>query len=741
MIEPTFFQWCIDDNNSEIVGLIKEIANAFVGYSTETLKMSDIGESDMLKDLYQSLSPRALRHALGEYYTPDWLSDLVFDRVGYNGAVDLNILDPTCGSGTFLVGAIKRYKGANSSKPAKELTQGIISHIRGIDLNPLAVTASKINYLIAIGGDLIKSLKGSPIEIPVYLSDAMLAPLEHKYETGPAYIIPTKVADFTLPKAFVEDSRFLATMTIIDEAVRQHWTPSELKGIATSKLHWDSWETDQYLIPLFEILVSLDNRGLNGVWASIIKNFFAPSFMAQVDYIIGNPPWVNWENLPESYRESIKRYWSAYAYNLFRHKGLKARLGSAHDDICVLLTYIVCDVFLKDGGKIGFLLPQTLFKSKGGGEGFRAFQIPHSFSLDVGSADDLVDVKAFDAANKPSIFCARKGGQTKYPVRYYRWIRPSRIKVSPHHSLSDVQQLCSIRREIACPIDNQSITSPWLTGDRKSVGLLKGLVGKSGYRARKGVDTSLNAVFWVRTLEAENSLTRVVNCQTRTRSSVRQISFWIEDESLFPLLRGSDFRRWRYSIEYYQILLYNPKTGRPLSSEVAAERMPRAWAYFNRADYRLLLERRGIYSKHLQDMPVYSCYDIGSYSFTKQKVVWKALDSQMQAVVIGSFNSKVIIPDHNVMMIPIQDEDEAHYLCAFLNSNIATRFVTSYVEWFFSTHILDYFKIPRWDPKLSTHQQLSELSKNAHLLASTHQIRKIESELNRIVEGILNIKS
>jgi glycosyltransferase involved in cell wall biosynthesis len=85
LIEPTFFTWFISEQNTELNKSIKEAVKTIAQYSTSTLKLHEIGDSDILKELYQSLSPRELRHALGEYYTPDWLADQTLDRVGYRG--------------------------------------------------------------------------------------------------------------------------------------------------------------------------------------------------------------------------------------------------------------------------------------------------------------------------------------------------------------------------------------------------------------------------------------------------------------------------------------------------------------------------------------------------------------------------------------------------------------------------------------------------------------------------------
>jgi len=64
----------------------------------------------LLKKLYQYLVPPEVRHSLGEYYTPDWLAELVLEEVGYDGHNHERLLDPACGSGTFLVFAIQKFK-------------------------------------------------------------------------------------------------------------------------------------------------------------------------------------------------------------------------------------------------------------------------------------------------------------------------------------------------------------------------------------------------------------------------------------------------------------------------------------------------------------------------------------------------------------------------------------------------------------------------------------------------------
>jgi type I restriction-modification system DNA methylase subunit len=46
------------------------------------------------------------RHDLGEFYTPDWLAEIMLDHVLAENP-DVRLLDPACGSGTFLYTAIR----------------------------------------------------------------------------------------------------------------------------------------------------------------------------------------------------------------------------------------------------------------------------------------------------------------------------------------------------------------------------------------------------------------------------------------------------------------------------------------------------------------------------------------------------------------------------------------------------------------------------------------------------------
>jgi len=116
---------------------------------------------DILGDVYQEYLPPAERKRLGEFYTPVEVVRYILDAVGYtpkNRIEDKLLLDPACGSGTFLVEAakrlIKRYeeklKYPFQPDNARAIIEGMINNIHGLDINPFACHIAEMNLLFNI---------------------------------------------------------------------------------------------------------------------------------------------------------------------------------------------------------------------------------------------------------------------------------------------------------------------------------------------------------------------------------------------------------------------------------------------------------------------------------------------------------------------------------------------------------------------------------------------------------------
>ncbi len=102
-LEGDLFAWYTSVWSDDIEKLVRDMVTKLDGYNPGTMSEDPTGTRDLLKKLYQQLLPQNVRHDLGEYYTPDWLAEHVLNELEYIGDPDKRLLDPACGSGTFLV--------------------------------------------------------------------------------------------------------------------------------------------------------------------------------------------------------------------------------------------------------------------------------------------------------------------------------------------------------------------------------------------------------------------------------------------------------------------------------------------------------------------------------------------------------------------------------------------------------------------------------------------------------------
>lgn len=751
-LEGDFFSWYLYLWDDEIGSILQELIETFEKYDYSIIVLEREMAKDLLKNLYYELLPSVLRRNLGEFYTPDWLAEFLIEDLQPEIKEDTLFLDPTCGSGTFLVILIKKIMNYYGSGIASEnLLKIIINSVSGYDLNPLAVICARANYIIALG-DLLSECE-EPIEIPVYLCDAMLTILEGYEESKDCYLIPTKAETFILPKKLIDIKVINHVLDIANDSIHRDsaWESFELTlNTALPQLGQNLSEKEyQELKEFYLKMRTLNERNLDGVWANVIKNAFAPVFQRKVDYIVGNPPWIDWQNLPENYRESIQKYW--YDYRVFDHKGQKAQLGSAHDDISVLMTYVIMDNFLKDGGKLAFVINQNLLQASGGGDGFRKFTIKEKIPVSVKSVNDFVEVGPFKdlgVSNKTATIILQKNEINTYPVVYNKWHKREKKVIVSDADMDDV-----LNRQIACkkfyasPINEYN--SPWMIATASQKKMFDKMINKdaerSSYRARKGVDTSANAIFWVKEKKkVKSNLILVDNSPENSRKEISHIcDFPLETNYIYPLLRGKDVKKWRYSSELSIILPYT-KDGKVVGKKELLATCPNMFDYFfmDRHGFDSILKERAIYKKFIlrqdEHAPEYSLYNIGEYTFSSYKVIWKALAKGVEAVTISNKDDRMLIPDHNLLMVPLEDEMEAYYLTGVLNSDIVSEFVNAYVAWFISGHILERINIPKYSEKNMLHSEIAKLSKEAHFVAGDeNRIEEVEKELNKKVTDLL----
>lgn len=732
-LEGDFFRWYLDAWSPRLEDAIKEMARALSEFEPATTSIDPESTRDLLKKLYQYLVPQEVRQKLGEYYTPDWLAELILNEVGYDGNTLKRVLDPACGSGTFLVLAIQRAKnyGQAHKEPPLEIAKRIKANIWGFDLNPLAVIAARTNYLFALG-DLINQL--STIEIPVYLADSVLTPTRTSGNLFGEFLeVKTSVQNFQIPAIWIGNKGLLLSKAapLVERLVKQGYTIDEaMEQFKKEGLVFNPHEP--VVRNFYSEILELEKQGKNGIWARFLKNAFAPMIAGQFDFVIGNPPWIRWGLLSQEYRKATLKLWQDYG--LFSLKGHAARLGGGEKDFSMLFTYAAADYYLKNKAKCGFLITQEVYKSKGAGEGFRRFQLGQKEHIKVLKAHDLVTVQPFEkAANKTAAIIFKKGEATTYPVSYTVWNRKKGIgKIPTDIILSNALPMLQKKKLIAKPMGN--MYGSWQTIPEKQKGL-NVIKGKNFYKATLGARVEPYGVFWLEIKQVLSNGNLVVrNLTERGKRKILQISETIESELVYPAVCGADIDRWGVLPKINVLIVQDINKRSGYQETIMKTRWPRTLGYLLKFKQELL--DRAAYQKYHADAgnPFYSQYNISRATFDRYKVIWKRMASDVVAAVVSQYKApfgyKTIIPTDTISLIAVDNELEAHYLCAVINSNPIREFIKSFSSagrGFGTPSVMEHVGIPKFDSKNPLHQKLAEISKTLHNLKAQGEEDKIPS--------------
>lgn len=666
---PDWYSWPIFELKNGFVSILERIEESVTSYRS-FISLSDFARNnnyDYIKQMYESIIPKELRHALGEYYTPDWLAEETLNTALGFGEVNIKqrFIDPTCGSGTFLFKIICEKRKAGCT------IEEIIATVSGIDINPLAVLTAKTNYLLSV----IDLLDGSKeIEIPVYNADIL------KFEESAAEEPMLNFISSPEPQ----------------EEIMKHMFMDRTKAFSQEKK----------------------------------------------DVIIGNPPWVNWEYMPEEYKRGSQHLW--VEYNLFSVKGRD--LSFSKEDISVLITYVTMDKLLKNGGVLAFVIRQGVFKSAQNGTGFRNFKIKDKCGVKVLRVDDLSKIKAFDnATTSTALVYLKKGKDTSYPVPYILWEKSpdfKKLTFNGYSELKEVKSQITLIEQKAIPAVKDDLSSIWLTADENELELMSKVLGKNDYKARTGVFTGgANAVYWLNVNKKDGDKIEITNIVERAKRKSEKVTKSIEPDYVFPMIRGSNVKKWDVTYDAYLLCPHTSETKmKPVSQSILQEEAPETFDYLKHFK-KDLDERKGFagWEKEIQQQEFHAILRIGEYTFSKYKVIWKYIASEFICAVISNVDdeylgNKMILPNEKIMYVSFDDEDEAYYLCGILSSTLVANCVKSYMNpTSISAHVLDKLYIPTFDRNNQDHIDIARACKEGH---GEKDITKYINRIDAIVSKI-----
>ena len=481
---------------------------------------SDAVDPEMLGRVFEGLMARERRRSSGTYFTPrELLHELVseslavaFDARPGTRALDLRILDPSVGSGAFLLEALAQLdERAAAERPGEDAVRRRRAIVRdclfGVDTDPMAVRLAELRLWLALVVDdeaawdavaplpnLDQNLRQgdsllSPLDTPLSLVPLARERLRAVAEQRAAYFAATGRDKATLARAIRREERTLARMSTDAELESLTARLADAAAAAGRDLFGRRVRRDpastrriaEWRRRRRELLATRQRIGEEDVLPFFSYDVHFGDVLAAggFDAVVGNPPWVRGERLPPTTRASLAARYAAFHA---QHTGT----GFAHlPDLSVAFLERALEL-ARPGGAVGFVLPAKLLRAGYAGA-LRALvreraRVCHLADRSHGASG------TFAATVFPMVLVVKRGAAHPHDI--------ARIRVAG----ASGAVLEGTARQCDLPLDPEAPRSPWLTLPGGEAAALRTALSvgpplRQHFRPRIGVKTGANEVF------------------------------------------------------------------------------------------------------------------------------------------------------------------------------------------------------------------------------------------------------
>lgn len=714
-VESDFFDWVVADAEGE--ALVRRIMN-----HVRRFRLAEV-ETDVLKILYESLIDRQERHGLGEYYTPDWLAAKMVRRA-VERPLEQRVLDPGCGSGTFLFHAIRNFlkEAEAADMPRERRAAESCAHIAGMDIHPVAVIIGRVTYLLALSPAL--GLRAGGLAIPVYLGDAMQLSIS-EFWAGKELTIrvpPPPAGDtgngreqLSFPETFCRDPG------LFDKAIEQMRTGS-LDGLTRSQIeaaltrtteqHYRADLTKEQKLAIedlgktYLVFDRLRRDKRDTIWAYVARNLSRPlAYSAEggwANVVVGNPPWLAFRHMSADFQKRFKE--------LATDERVYVSRVPSHNDLSALFTIRVAHLYLRSGGRLAVVLPMAAltrnqFARLRDGS-FRSVKIAWD---EAWTMDD--SVQPLFPVPSCAVFGQKRGTSQAIPmtVRAYSGDLPFR----------DAPEL----------VADAKLT---VIEDAPALETAQGRGGSVYRRAFRQGAILVPRIFWIverktaGLLGSDPSAPLVTSRRTRQEKrpwrAAESVENRVEAEFLRPALFGESVLPYRL-FRAFEAVVPVTAEGQVLNAEAAANRglanlhgwlmqAERTWGQYNKSS-RTLAEQLNYINQLSAQFPI-----------NQIRVVYAKAGTLPAACVIREPRAVI---DHMLYWAAPTNEDEARYLAAILNSETARARAAQYQargQWG-ARHfdkVMFNLPIPRFDPAERLHGALTDAAAEAERVAAAVEL-------------------
>ena len=736
VVEADFFDWVVLVPEGQV--FVRALARRLARFDWSAV------EHDVLKVLYESVIKPETRKKLGEYYTPDWLAEKVVTEV-VTDPLKQRVLDPACGSGTFLFHAVRRYLAAAKAKkiPVAGMLDEVTNHVFGMDLHPVAVTLARVTYLLAIGKKRLNAKRG-PLQIPVFLGDSIQWRAKNPTlfsEKELRIVADDKrelvLAEFKFPNSLLNDAHdfdllvqhLARTAASGDGATKQR---ARSVGSVVRQLGL-SEEAQKTILATFETMCRLHDEGRDHIWGYFIRNLARPEWLARaenrVEVLVGNPPWLSYRFMPARMQKDFREMSEA------RRLWTGAKVATQQDLSALFATRMV-QLYLKMDGRFGFVMPNSVV-DRGQFGGFRSgdFDEPEGeLRVAFGRSWDLRQLRPhFFPRGSSVIFGKRSNLSGAMPAEMEVWTG----RIPPGNpSWAEVES--AVERTVTESVE---------------------LGAKSPY-ARRFVDGATiypRLLCMVKKQKAGPLGMAFGNIKVRSARSANEKAPWkdlpdlegvVESEFLRPVYLGESILPYRAIEPVLAVIprdmefLLDPAGDRIDHYPKLAEWVRKAeklWNQYRSSERLSFIDQLNYHHKLEDQFPIY-----------RQRIVYSK--SGMHLVASRIDNRRAVI-DHTLYWTRAASKEEAHYVCAILNAAVITRLVRPLMSYGKDERHIDKhiwkLPIPMFDEANAEHTELAALGQKAeeaiaklkldtekHFAASRRVIREFlaDSDVGKEIE-------
>lgn len=717
-VESDFFDWVVAD--PEGVALVRRIMA-----HVRRFRLAEV-ESDVLKILYESLIDRDERHGLGEYYTPDWLAAKIVTHIIDRPLVE-HVLDPACGSGTFLFHAVRlllREAEAADMKPELRALEAC-ARVAGMDIHPVAVIIARVTFLLALTPAL-KERKGA-LSIPVYLGDAMQLSISEiiggkeltiRIPPPPAGEGASGTPDAQGREQLDFPDTFCRDPALFDKAIERMRSGSEggmtrmqieAALLRITEQHYRADVTEEQKLAIQDLgktyltFDKLRREGRDSVWAYVARNLSRPLAFSAADgwasVVVGNPPWVAYRHMSADLQRRFKEL----------AKGEKVHVGgklATQSDLSALFTVRAAALYLRSGGKIAFVLPMAAL-TRGQFEKLRAGSF-HSARIAWDEAWTMDDsLQPLFPVPSCVVFGRRRAVARALPdiVRAYSGTLPFR------DAPEEIADRCLKVREGAPALEVASFAggSPYRTMFRQGATLVPRMLCFVERKSigRLGADPSAPLVASRRSTQEKTPWKSLPGIENK-----------VEAEFLHPVLLGESILPYRVFRPFEGVVPVTEK-GEVLDSEAAANRgFDGLHGWMRKAEKVWNAHGPGVMS-FAQQLDYYG--KLGAqFPMAPLRVVYCRSGTHQASAII---NNPTMIIDFALYYGPFDAIGECRYLTALFNSEVLrTRFEGFQSRGAWGTRdfakVMFNLPIPRFDPTDRLHSDIAAAALEAEAIAA-----------------------